>query len=260
MSAARLKIVLPGGARFRFFSLSCVAHLVLLAVMIFMPQGSNARPAMSDEFANAINVELTGDISFNDPGPATSAPVQQNDPEPEPVEDEPEPQPQPIQPPPPKEDPTPAGDVKFSNNADSNVPEEDDDPTPIENDDLDAPTGDAPASSSGDASAQVQGGGGELSQIGGYFPRAVANALFTAWRRPPLAGAQEPISVIIRFQILRDGSAVGMEIVQSSGVRALDRSALRAVAEASPFPRIPPSWRSPRITAEYEFRLTPGEF
>jgi protein TonB len=45
--------------------------------------------------------------------------------------------------------------------------------------------------------------------------------------------------VVVAFQLLSDGSVRDVRVVQGSGHAALDRGAVDAVRNASPFPRSP---------------------
>ncbi|NIM01051.1 MAG: TonB family protein [Acidobacteria bacterium] len=65
---------------------------------------------------------------------------------------------------------------------------------------------------------------------------------------------------MISFDIQKNGTVTGLQVARSSGVPALDRSALRAVADASPLPRLPPAWRGSSMTAAYVFEITPEDF
>ena len=64
-------------------------------------------------------------------------------------------------------------------------------------------------------------------------------------------------SVLVTFDIARDGTSRNIRILESSGIPILDRSALRAALEASPFPAIPPAWTEPTIPVTMRFELTP---
>jgi len=100
----------------------------------------------------------------------------------------------------------------------------------------------------------LETGGSELS----WYNSAVASALGTNWRQP---GSTSPttLRVEVRFEILRDGSVRGVELLRSSGVGILDRSVLRAVASASPLPPIPRDWSGASYPARYMFELNPEE-
>jgi protein TonB len=58
--------------------------------------------------------------------------------------------------------------------------------------------------------------------------------------------------VRISFFVSSDGDAEGIRIVESSGIAAVDRSALEAVKKASPFPK-PPA--EARISIPISYRL-----
>jgi hypothetical protein len=49
-----------------------------------------------------------------------------------------------------------------------------------------------------------------------------------------------------------------VKVDASSGVPSLDRSALRAVEDASPLPPLPVGWGQPPFAARFEFRWSPG--
>jgi TonB family protein len=266
---ARLKIVVPGGdnpaaARRRFYIFSFVGHSVIALTIAFFPQSKSSGRMISDEFANAIRAELVSavDSAGGSAAPSNAVKAQPEQKEPE-VEEQPKIAPPPTPPPKPIED-EPTGDVKFSDRAEAKPAEDSDDEKPaaasdskpIENDDLNTPTGEG-GGGVGDASGGVQGSG-EIS-IFGWYQNSVSRSLYGSWRQPPLAGQREPLDVVIEFQIQRDGSVIGLQVAQSSGVPALDRSALRAVADASPLPKLPPTWRESRMTASFLFRLNPGD-
>jgi TonB family protein len=63
--------------------------------------------------------------------------------------------------------------------------------------------------------------------------------------------------VTVAFDILRDGTVENLVVAQSSGVASLDRSALRAVVDASPLPPHPSTWRDASMPATFVFRLHP---
>ncbi len=76
--------------------------------------------------------------------------------------------------------------------------------------------------------------------------------------KPPLEDETHTYSVVVRFEIARDGSARNVEIETGSGVPSLDRSALRAVDDASPFPPPPSLGAQPFLTARIRFDYLPG--
>lgn len=111
----------------------------------------------------------------------------------------------------------------------------------------------------GDASASVAPmEGGDLAFA--WYRASVTAALYGRWRRPLLTGISEPLEVRVGFEIQRDGTVRGIYIEQSSGVPSLDRSAQRAVADASPLPPLPANWQEPILSASFVFSLFPGEY
>lgn len=117
----------------------------------------------------------------------------------------------------------------------------------------DAKPGDGAGQPTGAVTATVGGGDSAL----GWYGAAVKAALESAWIKPYLEDAQGTASVIVAFDIARDGSSRNIRIQQSSGIQSLDRSAQRAVIEASPFPAIPPTWTEETIPVTMRFDLSP---
>ena len=90
-----------------------------------------------------------------------------------------------------------------------------------------------------------------------WYRDRVTAALYTQWVKPILENVGESYDVSVTFDILRNGSTENLQIEQSSGIQSLDRSALRAVADAAPFPPLPRAWRKPQLSARFLFRLHP---
>jgi len=98
-------------------------------------------------------------------------------------------------------------------------------------------------------------GGGDSSL--GWYGAAVKAALESVWSKPYLEDAHGTASVVVTFEIARNGTTSNFRILQSSGIPSLDRSAQRAVIEASPLPAVPPSWTEPTIPVTMRFDLSP---
>ncbi len=109
-----------------------------------------------------------------------------------------------------------------------------------------------PDDSGGDVDVALEGD----FQFAGYQASLKA-AVYSQWRKPILEGIEEPREVRVTFEILRDGSVQNLRIEQSSGVRTLDRSALRAVSDAAPLPSLPRTWTESYLSAGFTFRLYP---
>ncbi len=57
----------------------------------------------------------------------------------------------------------------------------------------------------------------------------------------------------VAFDIMRDGSVVNLQMVKSSGVPSVDRSALRAVRESSPLPALPSEYTGGSVAVNFYF-------
>jgi protein TonB len=90
----------------------------------------------------------------------------------------------------------------------------------------------------------------------GWYNAAVTSALQGAWVRPVLDASDTVYSVVVAFEIGRDGNVFNLAVDVPSGVAALDRSALRAVTDAAPFPS-PPASAGGSIRQRIRFELTP---
>jgi len=235
----RLRIVLrfsgPQSVASRFLAYSLGSHAFLLIVLVLLPSFRATR-AMSD---TPLMVDL---VSFPSPAQA-SAPVAVAVPPPS----EPVAQPEGVSvattpPKPVADDPPPVETEKPPRTA----------RTPPSN-----PAPGEPAGAAGDAGASVTAMEGVGDFELGWYKGAVTAALFAQWRKPILEGITEPREVRVTFQIQRDGRVTDPQVDGASGVPSLDRSALRAVADASPLPPLPPNWREPTLSAAFVFRLYP---
>jgi TonB family protein len=254
VSVARLRIRIvtaPAGGfspLHKFLLFSFLVHLGLTVVLVLIPELRRGPRFPHD----ATVVELVGALPGARPEPAVAAPA---------------PRPQPPAPKPPKkeavtvqnQEPEPAPEKKPEPKA--TEPAEDDNPPPSP-----APTAppveDEQATASGDvAGSAATGASVSALEIGGaafaWYRSSVANALYGHWRRPVISGLVEPIEVRVAFEIMRDGNVRGLRVEESSGVPSLDRSALRAVSDATPLPALPSALSEPYLPASIVFRLYP---
>ena len=256
--SARIKIVWPSGTGYRarlqrFFVYSAVFHVVVAMFLVFAPRlFGSSRPNFSDEFLDVMQARLVADVG-EEPQPAVKPTQPFVEPEP----------PKPDPKPPPPEETAAAGDVVHSKRAEPTKKKEDPKPAPPSDPEPVEEPGEEPDDGSateriGDSTGGVQAAG-EISLFG-WYQSSVSRALYSTWRRPLLAGLREPLAVLISFDIQKNGSVTGLRVIESSGVPVLDRSALRAVADASPLPRLPPAWRGSSMTAAYLFEITPDDF
>lgn len=76
------------------------------------------------------------------------------------------------------------------------------------------------------------------------------------WRTGDVdANLQTAPTVIAAFDLMRDGTAKNIRILQRSGNVSLDYSVQRAIQDASPFPPIPPGFERDSATVEFWFEL-----
>lgn len=174
-------------------------------------------------------------------GPERPRPTPQT-PEPPP----PAPEPEPVPPPPPK--PDPEIPVLPSEEPEAKRPPE---PRPAPSPQPPAPAPEEPDSGAARGSsaggsylgARVVGAGGASFPYDYYLDQMLGK-IRQSWMRPPVQG----IETLITFRVLRNGEITEVEIRESSGSRAFDLAALRAVRNASPLPPLPTSFREDLLT------------
>jgi TonB family protein len=97
-------------------------------------------------------------------------------------------------------------------------------------------------------------GGGDFA---GRFPSyvdAVRNRISSNW-------LQSTVDPTVRwtprasfsFQVMRDGTVTNVQMLQSSGNRSVDNSALRAILSSSPMSALPSSYSGSSVTVEFWF-------
>lgn len=118
----------------------------------------------------------------------------------------------------------------------------------------DSPAGAGPPGSAGSSIVAVEGGDARFA----WYRDRVISAIQSRWVRPVLEGSSGTLSVVVTFEIDRDGTVRNVEVRTSSGVPSLDRSALAAVEDASPLPPLPAAWGAPPYPARFEFRWSPA--
>ena len=256
--APRLRVVVRspfGRSRLpRMLTGSLAAHGLLLAAIVIVPMARRSHAPMDD----AMVVALAGPLPGPPAAAAPAAPAAAAPPAPAPVA------------PPPKEAHVVKDVPKPAVKTDKPVPKKKEEkdvpakPPPEAPAATPSPVGGAgtgpPGAHPGAGAAAATGvtavlGNGDASL--GYYQAAVKAALEAKWIPPPLEDQQETYSVAVAFVILRDGTVRDVRIAQESGVPSLDRSALRAVVEASPLPPVPPSWTGDTLPATMRFDLKP---
>jgi TonB family protein len=94
----------------------------------------------------------------------------------------------------------------------------------------------------------------------GAYAQALMEAVGSHWNTGGLAGIRAPTAVV-NVDILRDGSIRNPRVVQSSGNGEIDRTALRAVIEATvsgqKIPPLPPDYNGSYLNVDFQFQLRP---
>ena len=115
-------------------------------------------------------------------------------------------------------------------------------------------------------SPQYGGSGGDGGGVGvsmpfggrfGYYAQQIRDLIQRNWRtdRIPPNVTSAPMARA-SFVIRRDGSVSNVNLVQRSGVSAVDYSILRAIQDVGKFPPLPPGFERNEATVEiaFEFR------
>ncbi len=119
----------------------------------------------------------------------------------------------------------------------------------------------APPPSLGQPTGSVTGAGTLTLDVSDFpyawYLRQVLQKVEDKWERQMQASepAQKPLILV---EIQRDGSIRAPRIEKSSGNAFYDQAALRAIAEASPFPPLPQDWSKPSLRVMFRFELRAG--
>ncbi len=90
----------------------------------------------------------------------------------------------------------------------------------------------------------------------GAYAEILRNRVANAWRTSDIdARIRSAPLVTITFTLHRDGSVSGLHVSRGSGYLSLDRSAERAILDASPFPRMPPQFPKDQTDIDFVFEL-----
>lgn len=254
MTPARVRIVtrLPGARAGRqgqnaFFVTSLVLHLAFAATIILFPSFKRG-PRIDPD---AIAVSLTGALPRAETQVARPAPP-------------PEPAPEPVPEVAPEGASLEPKQIKITRKPQKKEPEpkKASPPKPVQKPEA---SGTGSATDAADLQGAGAGEGGssiaslDLDNVAlAWYASSVTASLRSQWIRPPLVNVHDELSVIVAFEILRNGTVRNIRIESSSGVRSLDRSALRAVTDASPLPPLPSTVGSNTLPARFEFTWYPG--
>ena len=89
----------------------------------------------------------------------------------------------------------------------------------------------------------------------GAYADLVIRRVSDKWQTNGLVGMHTAPLVVVTFDIQRDGSVRNPQLAQRSGNSTLDYSALRAVMDAAPFPRLPVEYQGSEARVELRFQL-----
>lgn len=225
----------------RFVTGSLAVHAVLVALVLALP-GFAKRPSVPED---ALFVELAGGLPAPRGAPAAA------------VAEPPAPAPPPEGPSAVKEVPPPA--KRPAEPKKEKKPEPKPEPAPAP-----GPPGPPAAPGVAGGSAFPEAAGTGITAVGsgdptlaGYYAR-VSALLNGQWIRPVLLEeGGEPRSAVVSFEIARNGTVINLEVEEGSGLDVLDRSALRAVLDASPLPPPPGGWRGASVPVRVRFVLDP---
>ena len=100
----------------------------------------------------------------------------------------------------------------------------------------------------------ITGGGGDFGTKYAWYVRVIQQKVSDNWLRyevdPKITTAQR---VYITFDVARDGHPMNVQVEQSSGVPALDISAVRALQRIDTFGALPPDYSGSKISVEFWF-------
>jgi TonB family protein len=218
------------------FVVALIAHAVAVGAAFALPRLGDEERELPQYVevhvlpAAALGVERPSPRPEPAPEPEPPRPDQAPEPEPEPPPPEPDPEIPvlPAEQPEPEPEPRPQPRPAPHSPAPSR-PE----PEPSERSGpRGSPTG-APEGSPG-LNVQVSGPGGSIFSYDYYLDQMLGK-IRQGWMRP----REEGVETLITFQVRRNGEIFDIEIEESSGNRAFDLAALRAVRNASPLPPLP---------------------
>ena len=223
----------------RFVTGSVAVHAALLAVVLIVPSARHRATPIED----SMMVALVGPI-------ASATPAIQQAPPPAPKPEAPPREAHTVREVP---DPKPKAKlVKMKTEPAKDLKPET--PGPAVPGKTESPSGTSPRAAVGSAvTATVGGGDSSLA----WYGAAVKAALESVWAKPYIEDLAGTASVVLAFEIARDGTPRNIRIETSSGIQSLDRSAQRAAIEAAPFPTPPPSWTGDTIPVTMRFELSP---
>jgi protein TonB len=98
-----------------------------------------------------------------------------------------------------------------------------------------------------------EGGTGSFGSLYSYYAQQVARKVHDAWQSEVNPSVVSAKRVYITFDISRNGAPSKVQIEQSSGIPALDQSAVRALQRIDTFGPLPDGYRGSYVSVEFWF-------
>jgi TonB family protein len=98
------------------------------------------------------------------------------------------------------------------------------------------------------------GAGGPFGNRFGYYEQLLRERVARNWRTEEVRQASAP-TVIVMFEIVRNGSIRNVRLLQRSGIPTLDYSCQRAIESSAPFPPLPQGFERDTAVIEFWFQL-----
>ena len=119
------------------------------------------------------------------------------------------------------------------------------------------------AGGTGGSGTQPGGAGGTgtgQADAATFYAGVLKHRIESAWLKPlypqSWSGASDP-TASVRIVLTPSGRVTGLDVVVPSGYEAMDRSILRAVQDAQPFPPFPLELGRDSLTVKIDFVLPP---
>jgi protein TonB len=123
-----------------------------------------------------------------------------------------------------------------------------------------AAAGGAPGGAPGGVPGSPGSGAGQGEGVGSdpynFYIALLNQRIKGAWKRP-LYGGKEVLTATVSLEVSRSGRVLKLDLVSPSGMDALDKSVMRAVRDAEPFPPLPTNLALDTLPVKIAFDLKP---
>jgi periplasmic protein TonB len=96
-------------------------------------------------------------------------------------------------------------------------------------------------------------GTGDFGSRFAWYVQTVNRKVSDNWYTVEVNSSAQGKRVYLTFDILRDGSPTNVQVEQSSGIPALDQSAVRALQRIDTFGPLPPGYSGSKVSVEFWF-------